>query len=219
MESYADDERDRIYESWIDGLTTGESGSTVGCLQAPFAERAIVHGGKQSMPSYCDNSKTPYYSQAERELDWVQDWTVNGLDGLSLWFRGNAVRFLETASNAITMSSTSGAVAFPVCLKRERKGNVFTASYSTDGKTWTSQGNAGGGDSPNPETIVMSGNVCVGLAVTITEWTEWKVPLSGIKGISLSKVKAVIIGVGDPKKAQSTGKGLICIDDIRVTRP
>lgn len=55
------------------------------------------------------------------------------------------------------------------------------------------------------------------LAVTATEWTAWQVPLISLKGISLSKVKAVFIGVGDGKIA--TGQGRIYIDDLRVTKP
>jgi len=56
MESYTDDEGNRIYETWIDGWTNN-TGSTVGNIQAPFAERAIVHGGKQSMPMDFNNTR------------------------------------------------------------------------------------------------------------------------------------------------------------------
>ena len=83
---------------------------------------------------------------------------------------GWANRLPEPPGSPTTVSasahSNSGAVALPVWLKIERKGDVFTASRSTDGVTWTVQGNEGGGESPNPETIVMSGSVYIGLAVT-----------------------------------------------------
>ena len=43
---------------WIDGFTDGKSnGSTVGNMEAPFAEQVIVHGGRQSMPMAYDNSQ------------------------------------------------------------------------------------------------------------------------------------------------------------------
>jgi hypothetical protein len=87
FESYNDDQS-RIYDTWIDGMTDGKSGSVVGYLKAPFAERAIVHGGKQSMPMSYDNSKTPYYSEAVQEFAAVQDWTGNGATHLAVWFRG-----------------------------------------------------------------------------------------------------------------------------------
>jgi regulation of enolase protein 1 (concanavalin A-like superfamily) len=102
FESYTDDEGSRIYEAWVDGWTNG-TGSTVGYVQAPFAERAIVHGGQQSMPLDYNNTKSPFYSEAERTFDTVQDWTVNGADTLTLYFRGNPAAFVESAGTT-TMS-------------------------------------------------------------------------------------------------------------------
>jgi hypothetical protein len=88
FESYTDDEGGRIYETWIDGWTNS-TGSTVGYVQAPFAERTIIHGGKQSMPLDYNNLKSPFYSEAEREFSPVENWTVTGIDTLSLFWRGN----------------------------------------------------------------------------------------------------------------------------------
>jgi hypothetical protein len=88
FESYTDDEGSRIYETWIDGWTNS-TGSTVGYVQAPFAERTIVHAGTQSMPLDYNNTKAPFYSEAEREFSPAQDWTTNGIDTLSLFWRGN----------------------------------------------------------------------------------------------------------------------------------
>ena len=52
FESYNDDidAETTIWQTWIDGLTSGNSGSQVGYDVSPFAEKTIVHGGKQSMP-------------------------------------------------------------------------------------------------------------------------------------------------------------------------
>jgi hypothetical protein len=88
FEGYTDDEGSRIYEAWIDGMTDGLSGSTVGYLQAPFAERVILHGGKQSMPLAYDNSKSPFVSEASKEFDSVQNWTGSGAAELCVWTRG-----------------------------------------------------------------------------------------------------------------------------------
>jgi len=87
FESYTDEEGSRIYETWIDGWTNG-TGSTVGNVQAPFAEQAIIHGGLQSMPLDYNNVNSPFYSEAELELDGTQDWTAGGLDSLLLYVRG-----------------------------------------------------------------------------------------------------------------------------------
>jgi hypothetical protein len=89
FEGYTDEEGSRIYETWVDGWTNG-TGSTVGYVQAPFAEQAIVHAGQQSMPLDYNNLKSPFYSEAQREFSPAQDWTTNGLDTLSLFFRGKA---------------------------------------------------------------------------------------------------------------------------------
>jgi regulation of enolase protein 1 (concanavalin A-like superfamily) len=102
FESYTDEEGSRIYQTWVDGWTNG-TGSTVGYVNAPFAEQTILHGGKQSMPLDYNNTKSPFYSEAERAWDKPQDWTVNGADTLLVYFRGNPVRFLETTPGTIKM--------------------------------------------------------------------------------------------------------------------
>ena len=103
FESYTDDEGSRIYETWIDGWTNS-TGSVVGNFQAPFAERTILHGGKQSMPFEYNNVKTPFYSETERVFSPLADWTTNGADTLSLWVRGNPQAYVEDAG-VVTMSA------------------------------------------------------------------------------------------------------------------
>jgi len=103
FESYTDDEGNRIYETWTDGWTNG-TGSVVGHFQAPFAERLIIHGGKQSMPFEYNNVNTPFYSEAERLFVPLENWTVHGADTLRLWVRGNPAAFLEEGDK-ITMSA------------------------------------------------------------------------------------------------------------------
>lgn len=89
FESYTDDEGSRIYEFWIDGMTDGKSGSVVGHLDAPFAEKTIVHDGAQSMPMTYDNTKMAT-SEATLTFDPAQNWTASGIKSLTLFFRGAA---------------------------------------------------------------------------------------------------------------------------------
>jgi hypothetical protein len=105
FEGYTDDIEagEAIWQTWIDGLTNN-TGSVVGYFEAPFAERTIVHSGKQSMPMDYNNVNSPFYSEVERTLDPVQDWTVNGVTELRLWYRGYPVAFIENADGSITMS-------------------------------------------------------------------------------------------------------------------
>jgi len=88
FESYTDKLGSAIFDTWIDGVANGLSGSTVGNLNAPFAEQGIVHGGLQSMPMDYNNVKTPFYSEAQREFTPAVDWTVNNADTLILYVRG-----------------------------------------------------------------------------------------------------------------------------------
>ena len=116
FESYTDDmaAKTTIFDTWVDGLTNGLSGSVVGNPNAPFAEQKIVHGGKQSMPLDYNNVKTPFYSEAEREFSPVQDWTANGADTLVLYVRGRAANAPAQVYVAVEdASKRAGVVAYP----------------------------------------------------------------------------------------------------------
>jgi hypothetical protein len=83
----------RILEAWADGFGTTTNGALVGNDLPPYAERAIIHGGAQSMPySYDNNLK---YSEATKTLTYPVDWTQDGVTTLSLWFRGKAANAAE----------------------------------------------------------------------------------------------------------------------------
>jgi len=104
METYNDDDN-RIYDTWIDGLTTGASGSQVGYDVSPFAERTTVHSGLQAMPLLYDNAAAPFLSEAERTFDAPQNWTAGGADSLSLYFQGRMPAFAETATGNVLMNA------------------------------------------------------------------------------------------------------------------
>jgi hypothetical protein len=92
MEAYndldpADQPSNRIFNAWLDGLEDPTNGSLVGYDLAPFAEQRIVHGGTQSMPFFYDNA--PGKSEAILTLTSNRDWTVNGVNTLTIWFRGD----------------------------------------------------------------------------------------------------------------------------------
>lgn len=89
--SYTDDidAGTTIFDSWLDGWVN-ETGSTVGYLQAPFAEQTIVHNGSQSMPLFYDNAGGITVSETERTFDVPMDWTAHGIKSLSLTFAGAA---------------------------------------------------------------------------------------------------------------------------------
>jgi hypothetical protein len=364
FESYTDEEDvgARIYETWIDGYADGSSGSIVGYLNPPFAEQTIVHGGRQSMPLDYNNTVLPYFSEARTEWASPQNWTVNGVKNLTLFFRGQPLAYAET-NGSFTMSSsgsdiwngsdefrfaykrlsangvlaakvdsigntntwakagvmiretlapgskfayvavtpgqgvsfgwrqfaddptcssvTQAGVAAPQWVKLTRTGDNFTAQYSADGQTWLDVKNADG--TVATANITMAGSLYAGLCVTshdaalvttaqfsnaaatgasgswqmvtigpgimgnsvqplyvaledstnkrkmvthpdpqavlATGWTEWTIPLSDFTGVSLTKIKRLYIGVGDPDNPVQDGTGLLYFDDIRVTKP
>ncbi len=107
IEDYNDYEPDRIFDTWIDGWNVPENGSQVGYAEPPFAEQAIVHGGKQSMPYLYDNNLK--YSEATMTLSSQRDWTIRGIGSLSLWFRGypaSVGSFVEGPVGTYTMTAS-----------------------------------------------------------------------------------------------------------------
>jgi len=362
FESYTDEEGNRIFDIWVDGWTN-TNGSTVGHVQPPYAEQQIVHGGKQSMPLDYNNIDSPFYSEAETEWPTAQNWTVNGVKDLTLYFRGSPPAYLETAdgitmsgsghdiwdeaddfrfawkrlsgngsiiakvesigntntwakggvmiresldagakfaymvatpgqgvsfgwrkfANDVCGSANQAGISTPQWVKLTRTGDAFTAQYSADGETWTDVKNADG--TVTSTTLTMTGSIYIGLCVTShdsaltttavfsgaattggvsgqwqvaaigddpqggnsvqslyvtlqdsagksftvvnpdaeavlkTDWTEWKIPLSEFTGVSATKIKKMYIGVGDKNNPVQDGRGLLYIDDIRVTKP
>jgi hypothetical protein len=97
----SDPESNRIFMAWLDGFDNPAiNGSIVGHANAPFAEQTIVHGGSQSMPMSYDNAVGK--SEATLTLTSNRDWTVNGINTLTIWFRGstdNAAENLYVALN------------------------------------------------------------------------------------------------------------------------
>jgi hypothetical protein len=105
MESYNDiaegeEGSNRMYLAWVDGYDDPTNGSFVGNDPPPIAELNIVHSGNQSMPFSYDNAVGK--SEATLSLTNKRDWTVNGVDTLTIWFRGetgNAAEQMYVALN------------------------------------------------------------------------------------------------------------------------
>ncbi|MHC4536849.1 MAG: hypothetical protein ACYS6K_23120 [Planctomycetota bacterium] len=106
MEAYNDIDEgvegsNRIYNAWMDGYDDLTNGSIVG---HPFAEQTIVHGGLQSMPMAYDNAVGK--SEATLNLTSNNDWKVNGVDTLTIWFRGSTDNAAETMYVTLNGSAT-----------------------------------------------------------------------------------------------------------------
>ncbi|MBN1806743.1 MAG: hypothetical protein JW837_15955, partial [Sedimentisphaerales bacterium] len=108
MENYndldpTDPASNRIFMAWIDGYEDPTNGSLVGYENPPFAEQTIVHTGDQSMPMSYDNSVGK--SEATLTLTSNRNWTVNGVDTLTIWFRGASGNAAETLY--VTLNGTA----------------------------------------------------------------------------------------------------------------
>ncbi|UCG56938.1 MAG: hypothetical protein JSU70_19000 [Phycisphaerales bacterium] len=101
FEDYNDYSPNRIFQTWLDGFGYTEpppgmmgngTGSTVGHLDAPYAEQTTIHGGLQSMPFGYDNTGAggkARYSEAELEFLVTQNFSQNQVKSMSLWVHGD----------------------------------------------------------------------------------------------------------------------------------
>jgi hypothetical protein len=100
MEAYNDIDppdpgSNNIFYAWIDGYENPTiNGSVVGNAFPPYAEQTVVHSGLQSMPMTYDNSVGK--SEATLTLTSNRNWTVNGVNILTIWYRGGSSNAAET---------------------------------------------------------------------------------------------------------------------------
>jgi len=92
FESYTDNdaEGETIWQTWLDGWGVAENGSFSSYEFPPYAEQTIVHGGGQSMPLAYDNTGAATGSLVERTWTQPHDWTLGGVNTLTLWCRGQS---------------------------------------------------------------------------------------------------------------------------------
>jgi hypothetical protein len=149
----ADPNSNRIFLVWLDGFDNpAVNGSIVGYANPPFAEHIIVHGGKQSMPLFYDNSVGN--SEATLTLSSLRDWTLKGIKELSLWFRGepnNAAEKMYVAldGNAVVYHENPDAAL----ITDWTKWNIDLTSFSDQGVNLTNVNtiSIGFGDKSNPQ--------------------------------------------------------------------
>jgi hypothetical protein len=100
-----DPESNRIFNAWLDGFDNpAVNGSVVGHANPPFAEQTIVHSGLQSMPMTYDNAVGK--SEATLTLTANRDWTVKGVNTLTIWYRGGSANAAEQMY--VVLNGTAG---------------------------------------------------------------------------------------------------------------
>jgi hypothetical protein len=56
-------------------------------------------------------------------------------------------------------------------------------------------------------------------AANATAWTEWRIPLADLTGISAAAVKKLTLGVGDKTSPKAGAAGTMYFDDIGYGHP
>jgi regulation of enolase protein 1 (concanavalin A-like superfamily) len=114
FESYdanQDEGGNAVFLTWIDGFGDDGNGSLVGYIDpanGTFNETSDVHSGGQAMPFAYDNT-TANVSEATRDLSPAEDWTLEDLTDLTIWYKGAPVDFVET-DTGITMSAAGADI-------------------------------------------------------------------------------------------------------------
>ena len=142
FEKYTDKEGERVFDTWIDGVTNKLSGSTVGlypnAINGTFCETTIVHGGKQSMPMEYNNVNKPYYSEAEQEFPSAEGGGSYDIDTLVLWVRGQATNSPAPLYVGLTdVHGRTGVVSHPdptvITLSKWTEWRIFMPEFMATG--------------------------------------------------------------------------------------
>ena len=56
-------------------------------------------------------------------------------------------------------------------------------------------------------------------ASTTAAWTQWRIPLSSLTGVSLTTVQKITLGVGDKTSPKAGAAGMLYFDDIGYGHP
>jgi len=114
----------QIWYAWHDGLGYGMpdtppysagngTGSAVGDENTPsYCEEKNVHAGGKSMPVIYDNNKQGYamYSEVEMTLSETRNWIDEGVDTLTIWFRGKSNNGAEPLYVAVSNNTGASAI-------------------------------------------------------------------------------------------------------------
>ncbi len=145
----------------------------------------------------------------ERSSDWVKAGVMirESLDAGSQFaavyitpdygcrFQARSMTSTAATSDSAVVTPEQTAIKAPYWVKLERTGNDFKAYYSANGTTWTPM-------VWNPQTITMTGDVYVGLALTSHSATaQTAAEFSGVAtsgGVAAAQWEVATIGVAQP---------------------
>ena len=141
FEDYNDYQPDEIWRTWPDGYGVPANGATVGypdpvdfLAGEHYVETTIVHGGKQAMPFFYDNTGTAEYSEGKRTFAVPQNWTKAGVQTLVLYFHGTIGNTgqLYVKVNDKKVVYDPGPIVTPPGWLTWKQWNIDLASVGTD---------------------------------------------------------------------------------------
>ena len=102
-----------------------------------------------------------------------------------------------------------------------------TISGTGGDQSWSAQDIGIPINDPQPMYVFLNGNANAAIyhddanASLISNWTEWNIPLQSFadKGVDLTNVNSLGIGIGERENPQADGEGRVYIDDIRLYIP
>jgi len=188
FESYTDDVGGRIFQTWIDGWGYSEP-----------APGNPGNGSGASVGHDIWTAGTTYTTIAETTIvhGGKQSMPMDYNNVNSPWY-SEADRTFATAQDW-TADGVDTLVLYVQARAGNAAGRLYVALKDTSNRT----------------AVVVCPNA---LIVTTTKWTEWKVPLADFAGVSLNRIKAMSIGVGDRANPVPGGAGLLYVDDIGLAK-
>jgi hypothetical protein len=189
FESYTDDVGSRIFQTWIDGWGYSEP-----------APGNPGNGSGASVGHDIWTAGTTYTTIAETTI------VHGGKQSMPLDYNNVNSPYYSEADRtfATTQDWTADGVDTLVLYVQAKAGNAAGLLYVTLK------------DASNRTATVVCPNAKI---VTTTKWTEWKVSLADFAGVSLNRIKAISIGVGDRANPAADGVGLLYVDDIGLAKP
>ncbi len=109
FESYTEVEGHRIEQTWIDGRVNN-TGSRVSLASNISAGQAVGARGRQSMLLTYDNTRSPFFSEIEREFVPAQDWTADLMTTLRLSLNREETTFEETSEGTYVMTAAGSGI-------------------------------------------------------------------------------------------------------------
>jgi len=169
--------------------------------------------------------KAPHWVKLERDV-------AGNFRG---YYSSNGTAWQSMSWNPLPVSMTSN-IYVGLALTAHNANAVCEAKFSnvrttgTVGAQWTHQDIGIASNAAEPLYVAISNSAgSPGVvahddpsAATMTDWTEWRIPLQAFadQGINLTNVDKIAIGLGSKSGVvTSGGSGTVYIDDIRLYRP